>query len=111
MGIDQRRRAEVDKGKQATNTNEERLPHRQGLALDIFEAPVTVTPPTGNFKNFKFFKNSLKIKNVYFLGEERLLLGMLNVYFGGNNVYFGGFGNFFFFLLGGFWDSVGRGAS
>ena len=23
--------------------------------LDIFETPVTVTPPTGNFKNFKFF--------------------------------------------------------
>ena len=41
------------------------------LDLDIFETPVTVTPPpTGNFKNFEFFKNSLKILNVYFWGTS-----------------------------------------
>ena len=38
--------------------------------LDIFETTVTVTPPTGNFKNFKFFKASLKILNVYFEGKN-----------------------------------------
>ena len=38
--------------------------------LDIFETPVTVNPPIGNFKNFKFFKNSLKILNVYFWGTS-----------------------------------------
>ena len=34
--------------------------------LDVFEAHVTVTPPTGDFKNFKFFQNSQKILNIYF---------------------------------------------
>ena len=36
------------------------------IGLDIFKTPVTVTPPARNFKNFKLFKNSLKILNVYF---------------------------------------------
>ena len=36
---------------------------------------MTVTPPTRNFKNFKFFKNSLKILKCLLLGKERLLLG------------------------------------
>ena len=49
---------------------------------DIFETPVTVTPQQENFKNFKFFKNSLKRLNVYFWGT--------NVYFWGTNVYFWG---------------------
>ena len=31
-----------------------------------FRNPCDRDPPTGNFKNFKFFKNSLKILNVYF---------------------------------------------
>ena len=43
--------------------------------LDIFETPVTVTPRTGNFKNFEFFLNSLKILNVYFRGDNVCLLG------------------------------------
>ena len=52
--------------------------------VDIFETPVTVTPPTGNFKNLKLFKNSLKIlTNVYFWGgNERLLLGIIIGLFG-----------------------------
>ena len=42
------------------------------LILDTFETPgpVTVTPPTRNFKNFKFFPNSLKILNVDFWGDN-----------------------------------------
>ena len=57
--------------------------------LDIFETPVTVTPQTENFKNFKFFKHSLEILNVYFWGDNVYFWGD-NVYFWGSNVYFGG---------------------
>ena len=33
------------------------------------------TPPTGNFKNFKFFTHSLKVLNVYFWGKNVYLWG------------------------------------
>ena len=36
------------------------------LKLRYFRNPCDRDAPTGNFKNFKFFKNSLKILNVYF---------------------------------------------
>ena len=50
------------------------------LTLDIFETPVTMTPQQEISKNFKFFKNSLKILNVYSFGGK-------NVYsFGGTSV-------------------------
>ena len=71
-----------------------------------FRNPCDRDPPTRNFKNSKFFKNSLKILNVHFqgtnllLGNERLLLGMIGV--------FGVFG-IYFFVAGGFGGSVGRG--
>ena len=72
------------------------------LCFRYFRNPCDRDPPTRNFKNFKFFKNSLKILNVYFwgtnvyfggterllLGNERLLLGIIGV--------FGFFWNFFF---------------
>ena len=56
--------------------------------LDIFETPVTMTPPpqqeiskTANLPKFP------KILNVYFWGD--------NVYFGGNNIYFWGINVYF----------------
>ena len=60
-------------------------------------------PPNREFQNFNFFQTSLKILNVYFGGD--------NIYFWGNKVYFWGRYIFeiLFLLLGGFWDSVGRG--
>ena len=76
-----------------------------------FELPGLVSDaPTGNFKNFKFFQNSLKILNIYFWGD--------NVFFWGDEVYSRGFskilgfGEFRFCCWGGeeFGDSVGRGA-
>ena len=66
---------------------------------------MTVTPPTGNLKNSKFFQRSLNILNVYFWGD--------NVYFGVFSKILG-FGEFLFVAGGGggagFWDSVGQGA-
>ena len=53
---------------------------RQFATLYLFHAP-TRDPPTRNLTNFKFFRNPLKILNVYFRGD--------NVYFRGNTVYFG----------------------
>ena len=82
--------------------------------LDIFKTPVTVTPPTRNFKNLKFLKNSLKILNVYFWGTSVYFWGTsvyfwgTGVYFWGTSVYFwgwsgfSGFLEFLFSLLGGF---------
>ena len=57
------------------------------LWLDLFETPVTVTPQQRNFKNFTFFKTSLKILDVYFWGKNVYFWGT-NVYFWGTNVYF-----------------------
>ena len=80
----------------ARGRKEKRTPANRSGMLAIFETPVTVTPQTGNFKNFKFFKTSQKIKNVYFWGK--------NVYFWGKNVSFwgssgfSGFLDFLFFL-------------
>ena len=79
-----------------------------------FRNPCDRDPPTGKFKNLKFFKDTLRILNVDFWGK--------NVYFWGTSVYFGeraftfgertftlgdngGFSFFFlnfFLLLGGF---------
>ena len=42
---------------------------------DIFETPCDRDPPTGNFKNLKFFKNSLKILNDYFWGQITFTFG------------------------------------
>ena len=72
-----------------------------GRALDIFEAPVTVTPPTRNFKNFKSFKKSLKILPFTF-GERAFTFGERAFTFGeraftfGDNRDFRDLGNFFF---------------
>ena len=52
------------------------------LHVRYFRNPCDRDPPTRNFKNFKFFKNSLKILNVYFWGTS--------VYFWGTSVYFWG---------------------
>ena len=57
------------------------------LRVRYFRNPCDRDPPTRNFKNFKFFKNSLKILNVYFWGTS--------VYFGGTSVYFWGTGVYF----------------
>ena len=56
--------------------------------LDIFETPVTVAPQL-KFQNFKFFKNSLKILNIYFGGDTVYFWGN-DVDFSGDNVYFFG---------------------
>ena len=48
----------------------------------FFRNPCDRNPPKGNFKSFKFFRNSPKILNVHFWGD--------NVYFGGDNFYFWG---------------------
>ena len=53
----------------------------------IFSKPCNRDPPTGNFKNFKFFKNPLRILNVYFWGKSVYFWGK-RVYFWGNSVYF-----------------------
>ena len=52
----------------------------KGSLLRYFRNPCDRDPPKGNFKNFKFFKNFLKILNVYFAGTS--------VYFWGESVYF-----------------------
>ena len=58
------------------------------MQLDKYEYPCDRdAQQQENFKNFQFFKNSLKILNVYFGGK--------NVYFWGNSVYFGGFSKIF----------------
>ena len=62
-----------------------------------FRNPCDRDPP---IKNFKFFKNSLKILDVYFWGTS--------VYFWGSSGV-SGFLEFPFLLRGGFWGSVGRG--
>ena len=67
--------------------------------LDIFETPVTVTPPARNFKNFKFFKNSLKNNERLLLGNERLLLGNGRLLLGNERLLFGIIGVFGFFWI------------
>ena len=59
-----------------------------GVIVRYFRNPCARDPPTRNSKNFKFFKNSLKILNVYFWG-------ILNVYFWETGVYFWGTGVYF----------------
>ena len=96
-------------------------PHvRVGLAFGTrvryFRNPCDRDPPTGNFRNFKFFKNSQKILNVY-SWERTFSFGEITFTFGEITFTFGeirfsrsflGFWNFFL-LLGGFWGSVGQG--
>ena len=77
------------------------------LGLDIFETLVTVTPQQEISKTL----NSSKIHKKYLrltLGNEHLLLGNERLLL----VIIGAFGflEFLFFVAGGFWDSVGRGA-
>ena len=85
--------------------------------LDIFETPVTVTPPTGNFKNSKFFQNARSILNVYFWGEITFTFfwgGGESCLLWGNKVYYrrfskiSGFWNILFVAGGGF-GTVGVG--
>ena len=83
--------------------------------LDLFETPVTVTPPphTGNLKNFKLFQKFPKITGRLLWGNERLLLGNKRLLLGNERLLLGIIGFFgifgiFFFVAGGFWDSVGR---
>ena len=78
------------------------------MCVRYFRNPCDRDPPTGNFKNFKFLKNSLKILNVYFWGTSVYFWGT-GVYFWGTSVYFWdnrGFRVFleflFFCCLGGF---------
>ena len=62
------------------------------LSIRYSRNPCVRDPPTGNFKNFKFFENPPKILNVYFLGIA-FSFGD-NVYFWGDNVYFWILGDF-----------------
>ena len=94
----------------------------QGTNIRYFRNPCDRDPPTENFKNFKFFKNSLKTLNVYFLGtnvyfggNERFLLDSERLLLGNERLLLGIIGVFVFwgislFVAGGFGDSVGRGA-
>ena len=61
------------------------LPRATGVRY--FRNPCDRDPPIGNFKNFKFFKNSLKILSVYFW--------VTGVYFWGTSVYFWGMSVYF----------------
>ena len=67
--------------------------------IRYFRNPCDRDPPTKKFKNFKFFKNSLKILNVYFWGTS--------VYFWGTSVYFWGTGVYFWGTSVYFWDNRG----
>ena len=64
-----------------------------------------LTPPTRNFKNFKFLKNSQKILKTFTFGERAFTFGERAFTFGertftfGDNRGFRGFWNFFFLLL------------
>ena len=70
---------------------------QQGRAcVRYFRSPCDRDPPTGNFKNFKLFKNSLKYLTFTF-GERTFNFGE-KYYFWGNNVYFGGWPGFFGFF-------------
>ena len=91
---------EVPKGRLWTTLGERQRPIKSiarsdGYLLDIFETPVTVTPPTRNFKNLKFFKNPLKIRLL--LGNERLLLGNERLLLGNERLLLGIIGVFGFF--------------
>ena len=70
------------------------------LYLRYFRNPCDRDPPTGNFKTFKFFKNVLKILNVYFWGTSVYFWGMDVHFWGtftfGDNRVFGFFGISFF---------------
>ena len=75
-----------------------------------FRNPCDRDPPTGNFKNPKFFKNTLKILDVYF-GERAFIFGEITITFGETTFTLGeirdsqrflGFGNFFFCCSRGF---------
>ena len=76
-------------------------------SLDIFETPVTVTHPQKISQTLNSAKNSRKMLNVYFGGDD--------VYFWGNNVYFWGFSKIWgifetsFFVAGGFGNLWVRG--
>ena len=78
------------------------------LWLRNFRNPCDRDPPTRNFKNFKFFKNSLKYLTFTF-GERASTFGERASTFWGLSG-FSGFLEFLFFVAGGFWGSVGRGA-
>ena len=71
-----------------------------------FRNPCDRDPPTENFKNFKFFKNSLKILERLLFEKERLLLGNERLLLGNERLLlgiiggFGFFGTSFFLLLG-----------
>ena len=85
----------------------EAVHEKKAPSLDIIETPCDRAPPTENFKNSRFFQNSLKILNVYFWGDK--------VYFGGNKAYSRGFskilgfGNCSFFVAGGVLGLCGSG--
>ena len=66
----------------------------QATSVGYFRNPCDRDPPTGNFRNFKFFKNPLKILNVYFWGTK--------AYSWGERTWFSGFLEFLFLLLWGF---------
>ena len=89
-------------------------PHKQRCALlkhlSYFRNPCDRDPPTRNFINFKFFKNSLKILNVL-LGNERLLLGNERWLLGNERLLLGiiGFGGDFWNLFC-CWGGFGRGS-
>ena len=83
--------------------------------LDIFETPVTVTPQQEISKTLNSSKITLKKYLAFTLGKERLLLGNGRLLLGNERLLLGIIGVFgifgiSFFVVGGFWDSVGRGA-
>ena len=84
------------------------------MLLRYFRNPCDGDHPTGNFKNFRDSSQEFpKILNVYFGGKNVYFWGYLTFTFGERTFTFGeywGFRGFgFFFVAGGFWDSVGRG--
>ena len=91
------------------------LVHEHGVwfgdpdCLRYFRNPCGRDPPTRNFKKLNSSKIPLKYLTFTF-GERTFTFGGTNVHFWG----YSGFSTFFgisFFVAGGFWDSVGRGAS
>ena len=69
--------------------------------MDIFETPVTVTPQRKISKTLNSSKIPLKFLTFTTFGRQRSLLGILEDF----RVF-----EILFFVAGGFWDSMGRGA-
>ena len=82
-----------------------------------FRNPCDRDPPNRTFQKLEINSSKItKILNVYFWGNERLLLGNERLLLGNERLLLGIIGVFrvfgiSFFVAGGFGDSVGRGAA